>query len=178
MKIQCLYDALVNIGELKKHPKNNNKHSEEQITRLAKILEYQGFRYAVKISKLTGYVVSGHARLEAAIKNGWTTVPVVYQDYSDEDQEYADLTADNAIALWSDLDLSMVNDSLKDFDPSFDIELLGIEDFKLDIEEKEPEEKKIVDIFKLEIDCKDYEECSSLFTELESQGYKVKILSI
>ena len=105
------------IAELSPHPKNRNAHPSDQIKRLAKILEYQGFCYPIKISKLSGYITSGHGRLEAAKLNGWTEVPVNYQDYEDETQEYADLQADNAIASWAELDFSGINADLGDLGP-------------------------------------------------------------
>jgi hypothetical protein len=140
MIIHCLYDKLVPVHELRPHPKNHNTHPRDQIERLAKILEYQGFRYPVKVSKLSGYITSGHGRLEAAKANGWTEVPVNFQDYEDETQEYADVQADNAIASWAALDLSRINADLGELGPDFDLDLLGIKDFTLDGSEKEQEE--------------------------------------
>ena len=136
MKIHCLYDALVAPSELKPNPRNPNRHSEAQIERLAKILDYQGFRYAIKVSKLSGFITSGHGRLEAAKALGLKHVPVVYQDYENEDQEYADIVADNSIASWSELDLSSINLEIPEMGPDFEIDLLGIKDFTIDIAEK------------------------------------------
>lgn len=51
VKIQCLFDAMTPVGDLKAHPKNRNKHPDDQIKRLADILKYQGWRYPVKVSK-------------------------------------------------------------------------------------------------------------------------------
>jgi hypothetical protein len=136
MKVHCKYDELVSIKELKPHPKNRNEHPEEQIKRLAKILEYQGFRYPIKVSLGSGFVTSGHGRIEAAKLNGWTQVPVNYQEYESEEQEYADLIADNSIASWSDLDFSSINADLPDLGPDFDIEMLGLKDFYLDASDK------------------------------------------
>lgn len=140
--IHCLFDEIVDVTKLVAHDKNPNKHSKEQIERLAKILEYQGWRYPVKVSKLSGMITSGHGRLEAALLNGWTGVPVNYQDYSDEAQEYADVVADNAIAEWADLDLAMINNDFHEFGPDFDIELLGIKDFDLDPTNEETDESE------------------------------------
>lgn len=139
VKIQCLYDNLVSLNELQAHPQNRNKHPKDQIERLAKILKYQGWRYPVKVSKLSGYVTAGHGRIEAARLNGWDTVPVNYQDYENADQEYADLQADNAIASWSELDLSGINSDIGDLGPDFDIEMLGLRGFNLDVSEIEPQ---------------------------------------
>lgn len=136
MIIHCAYKELVATSSLRRHPRNPNKHSKEQIERLAKILKYQGWRYPIKVSNQTGYITSGHARLEAAILNGWHEVPVDKQDYEDETQEIADVTSDNAIASWAELDLSIVNEDVGALGPDFDLELLGIKDFTIDVAEK------------------------------------------
>jgi DNA modification methylase len=136
LKIHCKFDELINPKDLKTHPKNRNFHPKEQIERLAKILEYQGFRYAIKVSKLSGFITSGHGRALAAIKMGLEKVPVVYQDYDDETMEYADVLADNAIASWAELDFSGINADIGELGPDFDIDLLGIENFTVDVAEK------------------------------------------
>lgn len=136
MVIRCTYDKLVRVGELKAHPKNRNKHPAEQIERLAKILEFQGWRYPIKVSNRSGCITSGHGRLEAARHLGWTEVPVNFQDYDSDEQEYADVQSDNAIASWAELDLSGVNSDLADLGPDFDLDLLGIKDFVLEPVEK------------------------------------------
>lgn len=141
--IHCLFDDLVDPRSLKFHPKNRNVHPGDQITRLAKILKYQGFRYAIKLSNLSGFVTSGHGRALAALENGWDQVPVVFQDYTDEDQEYADVQADNAIAQWADLDLAQINLDIADLGPYFDIDTLGLENFEI-----EPADKKQKEEFK------------------------------
>ena len=141
MQVNCLYDKLVPISELTPHPKNRNAHPQDQVERLAKILKYQGWRYPIKVSKQSGLITSGHGRLEAAKFNaareeGWFNVPVNYQDYESETQEYADLQADNAIASWAELDLGRINIDLPDLGPDFDIEMLGIKDFVLEPADK------------------------------------------
>lgn len=144
--VHCVADDLVDISELKLHTKNANKHPDDQIERLAKILRFQGFRSPVIVSNLSGCVVAGHGRIEASKANGWTHVPVNYQDFESEDQEVAHLHADNSIASWAELDLSAINAQMGDFGPDFDLELLGLKSFVLDPSEMPdidlPEEKK------------------------------------
>jgi len=125
---------MVPIGELIPHPKNPNIHSDDQIERLAKILEYQGFRYPIKVSNLSGYITSGHGRLAAATKLGLKKVPVSFQDYESEEQEYADVVSDNAIASWAELKLADINIEIPNLGPDFDIDLLGIKNLKIDFE--------------------------------------------
>jgi DNA modification methylase len=140
MIVHCPHDALVNVKELKPNPLNRNSHPKDQIERLAKILEFQGWRYPIKVSKRSGFITSGHGRLEAAKLLKWKEVPVSFQDYDSEEQEYADTISDNSIASWSELDLSGVNADLTDLGPDFDIDLLGIKDFVLEpIEKLEPQ---------------------------------------
>lgn len=136
MKVHCLYDKMVPIPELRKHPKNRNTHPPEQLERLAKILAYQGFRYPIKVSKQSGFITSGHGRLEAAKLNRWFEVPVNFQDYDDDAQEYADVQADNAIASWAELDFSGINADLGDLGPDFDVDLLGIKNFEVEVADK------------------------------------------
>jgi len=137
MKYHCKYDELLDPDDpkLKPNPDNPNNHSPEQIERLIKILKYQGWRYAVKISLLSKFISSGHGRVLAALEMG-CQVPVVYQDYDNADMEYADLVADNSIASWSDLDLSSINENVADLGPDFDIDLLGIDGFKIDVADR------------------------------------------
>lgn len=138
---------LVPISTLVPHPKNPNKHPPEQVARLAEIIEFQGWRYPVKVSNRSGFVTSGHGRIEAAKLKGWTDVPVSYQDYESEAQEYADVVSDNAIAEWSDLDLSSINTDIGDLGPDFDIDLLGIKDFVLEPADRGQDNNKMSDKF-------------------------------
>ena len=77
--------TMVAIEELNPHPRNPNSHSKKQIERLAQILKNQGWRYPIKVSVNTGYITSGHGRLEAARLLGLKQVPVSFQEYVDED---------------------------------------------------------------------------------------------
>lgn len=134
---QCEFEKMVPIGELKTHPKNRNDHPDEQIARLARVIEYQGFRHPIIVSNLSGFIVAGHGRLAAARKLGLKEVPVDYQDFESEEQEYAFLVSDNAIALWAELDLSGINADIGDLGPDFDIDLLGIKNFTIEVADKE-----------------------------------------
>ena len=132
-KIYCQFNEELSVSELKKkiNPKNRNKHPKEQIERLAKILLKNGVRHPIVISNLSGLITKGHGRLEAAILNGWSSYPVQFQDYENQEQEFADAIADNAIASWAELDLENIQVDLKDLSSDFDIDLMGIDSFQL-----------------------------------------------
>jgi DNA modification methylase len=131
MQINCAHDELVDIDLLTPNPRNANKHPEKQIKLLAKIMKHQGWRSPVVVSRRSGFIVKGHGRLEAAKLNGWDTIPVDHQEYANEADEYADMVADNKIAELADTDLSMVLEDVLNLGPDFDLDLLGIPDFKL-----------------------------------------------
>lgn len=135
-KIESKDIQLVDESKLVLNPKNMNSHSKEQIERLQKLIEFQGFRNPIIVSNRTGFVVAGHGRIEAARNMGMSLVPVMYQDFDNEAQEYAYMVSDNAIASWSELDLSKVNIEMLDFGPEFDVDTLGIKDFSIEPVEK------------------------------------------
>lgn len=137
-KLNNLETKWVPVSELRPHPKNPNQHSKEQIERLSKLIRYQGFRLPIIVSNLSGFIVAGHGRLEAAKLLGLTTVPVSRQDFDDDIQEYTFLTSDNAIHEWSVLDLSGIEETVKGLG-EFDFQLLGLKN--LDVQFEEPEAK-------------------------------------
>jgi hypothetical protein len=137
MKIHCKYDELLNPSKLKNHPKNRNKHGKDQIDRLSELYKYHGIRHPIIISNLSKCIVAGHGRKLAAIRAGVKEMPVVYQDFDSSESEYAFIQADNAIALWAELDLSGINSDIGDLGPDFNIDMLGIKDFTLDVAEKD-----------------------------------------
>lgn len=140
-KIQAKEITLVNIEEIKENPKNANRHSIEQIERLEKLIQYQKFRNPLVVSNRTGLLIAGHGRLCAAKNLGMEQVPVIYQDFESEAQEYAYLISDNEIARWAELDKHSVYTELESLELE-DIELLGIEDFELPQIEMFPEENE------------------------------------
>lgn len=111
-----------------------HEHSPEQIDRLCKLIEYQGFRNPLVIQKGTNIVVAGHGRLEAARKLNMQTVPVTYQEFESEAQLYAYIVSDNAIGkdTWASLDLGKINTDILDLGPDLDIEMLGLKDFEVE----------------------------------------------
>lgn len=132
MKIYCKYDELVDPKELKDHPKNRNKHGQDQIERLADMYQYHGIRHPIIVSTLSGCIVAGHGRKLAGLRAGIEEFPVVYQDFESNEAEYAFIQSDNAIALWADLDLAGINADLPDLGPDFNLDMLGIKNFTLD----------------------------------------------
>lgn len=124
--IWCKYDALIPIEQVKPYPRNNKKHPPAQLDLLSKIIATHGWRTAITVSNLSGYVVRGHARLAAAKKLGLNVVPIDYQDYDNKKTEAADRIADNKIAELAKWDMSNLADELGELKAEdFDTDLTG-----------------------------------------------------
>lgn len=126
VKVYCSHNKIVKLTELKQNPKNPNTHPERQLELLGKIIKVQGWRNPITVSIKSGYIVRGHGRLLAAMYEGLTEAPVDYQYYETEEEEIADLVADNRIAELAEIDKSILNDILSDIDfENFDASLTG-----------------------------------------------------
>lgn len=129
VKVHCSYDEMVDIVKVVPNPRNPNTHSDKQIELLAKIIDYQGWRAPITVSKRSGFVVRGHGRLLAAEALGLEKVPVDYQDYANEAEEWADLIADNRLAELSELDNEMLKDLIQEIDSGeIDLTLTGYDE--------------------------------------------------
>ena len=110
----CSFDELADPRDLVQNPRNPNTHSQEQIKLLAHIIQSTGWRKPITVSNRSGYVVSGHGRLQAALLFGAECVPVDYQNYANEAEEWADLIADNRLAELSEIDNSKIAELIEE----------------------------------------------------------------
>ena len=166
MKIHCAHNALVDPATLKPNPKNPNRHSAHQIQLLASIIQEQGWRGPITVSKRSGLIVRGHGRLEAALLMGATVVPVDYQDYGSEAEELADLLADNRLAELAELDedeLKRLLESIRESDPSFDIELTGFMQDEIDRLYKEEATDDLETVPRMEIQAFEHHDYLAFF---------------
>lgn len=169
VKVDCAYDELVSVDKLTPHKDNPNKHPKRQIDLLAKIIKYQGFRHSIVVSNRSGFIVSGHGRLDAAKILSMDKVPVDYQDFKDEAQEYAHLVADNKIAELADHDDKLMIDKiLADF-PDIDTELLGLDGINLKFEPGTEDEQGKLDEKQLV-----FMECPNCGKDFEKSQAKIK----
>lgn len=133
IKVHCAYDEMVDIIKLTPNPRNPNQHSDRQIELLAKIIEHQGWRVPITVSKRSGFVVRGHGRLLAAEALGLDEVPVDYQDYANEAEEWADLIADNRLSELSHMDNQMLKDLIQEIDTGeIDLTLTGFDESEIE----------------------------------------------
>ena len=131
--VHCSYARLADVTTLIPNPRNPNKHSDKQVALLAKVIRHQGWRAPITISKRSGFIVTGHGRLAAALLLQVEQVPIDEQDFATEADEWAHLVADNRLAELADADRSMIADLLKGLDEEgVDIDLTGFDMDALD----------------------------------------------
>ncbi len=112
--VYCSFDELVPLEEVTPNPENPNTHPTSQVNLLVKVIQGQGWRQPITVSNLSGLIVRGHARLMAAEQIGEEDVPVDFQDYNSEAEEFADLVADNRLAELAEIDRPMLKDLIND----------------------------------------------------------------
>jgi len=134
--VHCAHSEITDILDCVPNPRNPNKHPDKQIALLAKIIRNQGWRQPITVSRRSGFIVKGHGRLAAAKLLQVENVPVDFQEYATEAEEYADLIADNRLAELAEIDDGMIGELLsdsvfEDFDmdlTGFDAEAMGVFD--------------------------------------------------
>ena len=124
--VHCACAGLADVADLRPHPKNPNRHPDEQIALLAKNIRALGWRHPVIVSRLSGCIVAGHARVEAARLLQVAQVPVDYQAFAGETEETAYLIADNRLAELAERDNEAIRGLLAELGGGeMDVDLTG-----------------------------------------------------
>lgn len=143
--IHCAHADVWPLDRLKPHPKNPNKHPDEQVRLLAKVIAGTGWRAPIVVSKRSGCITKGHGRRLAAIAGGFASAPVDLQDYASEAEELADLLADNRLSELAEMDDAALKDLLQELDTgAIDMELAGftkdaLADLMTQVHQQDPE---------------------------------------
>ena len=126
--VNCAFDELVPLEQLAPNPHNPNQHPPGQVALLARVIAHQGWRSPIVVSTRSGFIVTGHGRFEAAKALGLPNVPVDYQDFATEVDEWAHLVADNRLAELAEVDEAALKGLLAGLKVGdFDLELAGFD---------------------------------------------------
>lgn len=133
--VHCKFTRLQAVADLTEHPRNPNGHPADQLRILANVIRETGWRQPVTISDRSGYIIKGHGRLQAAKMGDLTEVPVEVQHYTSEEEELADLIADNRLAEFAEPENSNVAEILKELQATAEsfVELAGYEAGDIDL---------------------------------------------
>jgi ParB-like chromosome segregation protein Spo0J len=177
--VHCSFSCLADIAALTPNPRNPNKHGDQQIALLAKIIKHQGWRSPITVSNRSGFVVVGHGRLEAAKLLQVEKVPVDYQDFVSEADEWAHLIADNRLSEIAEMDEAALSILLKDLDGQIDRELTGFaeEDLNALLAPDEPLQiESLNEQFMIVVTCTSEAQQLSLLERFNKEGLKCKAL--
>ena len=132
--IHCAHSKIADPRNLIANPRNPNKHPDRQIATLAEIIRAQGWRNPITVSKRSGFVVTGHGRLAAALLLGTNAVPVDEQDFANDAAEWAHLIADNRLAELAEIDEGELKQMLADLklEDGFDLSLTGFDEHEIE----------------------------------------------
>ena len=111
--VHCAHHEIVSIHELKPHLANPNKHPERQLALYSAAIRQHGWREAIRVSRRSGCIISGHGAVEAARRLPAEMVPVEFQDYATEEEELADMLAHNRLAELAQTDGEKLREILK-----------------------------------------------------------------
>ena len=113
------------INTLVGYDKNARTHSEKQIEEIAQSIKNFGFNDPIEIGE-DNIIISGHARLAAAMKLGLSEVPVIIHSHMDEKSRKAYVLAANRIAMSSSWDSQLLQEEMLDLhNAEFDLALTG-----------------------------------------------------
>jgi hypothetical protein len=119
-------------GELKPWPNNPRTHSEKQLTKLAASMREFGFTAPVLVDE-AGVILSGHGRVEAAVRIGLVTVPTRVLAGLTATGKRAYVIADNNIAELSAWDGNLLKAELEILiQEDFAVELTGFSTAEID----------------------------------------------
>ncbi len=123
----------IHPGEIKRRENNPREHSDAQIERIAASMEQFGILNPILVDE-NYVIISGEARLQAALKSGLDEVPVVMISHLTETEKRAYRIADNKLAEmgeWSRAALLIEFEAIMDAS-EFSIELTGFATAEID----------------------------------------------
>ena len=116
------------VVDLVGYDKNARTHSDQQIEEIAQSIKNFGFNDPIEIGE-DNVIISGHARLAAAIKLNMEEVPVIIHTHMTEKNRKAYVLAANRIAMSSSWDAQLLQEEMLDLHNSeFDLSLTGFTD--------------------------------------------------
>ena len=107
--------GIMNPADIKANPQNWRKHPASQGKALDEVLGSVGWIQEVIINKTTGNLIDGHLRVETALKNKETEIPVKYVELT-EDEERIALATFDPISAMAEQDADMLKQLLADIE--------------------------------------------------------------
>jgi len=111
--------AVVDPSTLRAHPKNARRHPSRQRRALASAIDTVGVIQDVIVNRRTGLILDGHLRVDLAVAEKQTQLPVKYVDL-DEAEEALVLATFDPIGALAHLDMEEMATLREELAPSLD----------------------------------------------------------
>lgn len=112
-KAQSFTPEIVAVDSLKEHPKNYQKHPDDQLEHLMKSLALHGFYRNVVVARDT--ILAGHGIVQAAKKKGLKEIPIVRLNIDPNSARAMSILAgDNEVSNLADVDDRALSEILKE----------------------------------------------------------------
>jgi hypothetical protein len=173
------------VTKLIPYANNARTHSDAQVAQIAASIREFGWTNPILIDG-DNNVIAGHGRLMAARKLALEEVPAIVLDHLSTAQRKALILADNKLALNSGWDDELLKVELADLhEADFDLgkmgftaqelaNLLGLEAATVDEDEPATFGAK----YGVIVMCNDEAHQESVFNDLQSSGYEVKVVNV
>ena len=176
-RVECQYSKIEPLDKLVANPQNPNRHTDDQIEKLSRLIALHGWRLPIIVSERSGMIVAGHGRMMAGKLLGLEGAPVDFQNFKDEAEEYAVLISDNVVAELSSFDGLKMAELLNELDV-FNVDLEAFtgldEEAILDFvhgDDSMPDNQS--NDYVLKVTCTDADEQRNLYEELRDRGLTV-----
>jgi ParB-like chromosome segregation protein Spo0J len=162
------------------YDKNAKKHPKDQIEKLAKSFQKEGF-HGVVVADENLVIIAGHGRKYAAIEAKLDVIPVQILEGLTEEQKRSKRLGDNKLAESDWID-ELIKDELTFLhEQNYDVSLSGFDlnfDNINENNDKKETEKVFKNIFEVVVECLDELEQQEIYTIITDMGKKCRILSM
>ena len=126
--------------------KNNPRHNDDAVDKVAESIKQFGFKVPIIIGK-DNVIIAGHTRLKAAKKLKLETVPCIRADDLTDEQAKAFRLADNKTSEFATWDFEKLENELLELKSlDFDMTEFGFDEIEQELEEEEIEEDEIPEV--------------------------------
>ena len=170
------YRSVKDIRPYDRNPRRN----DQAVDAVMRSIQQFGFKQPIVVDA-DGVIVVGHTRYKAALKLGYTTVPVAVADDLTPEQCKAYRIADNKTAELAEWDIDALSAELAELGNMEDFGFTAEELAKLSGETEEPvgaDIDTIVSRFVVIVECRDEAHQEQLYDQLTEQGETCRVSSI
>lgn len=117
--------VLMDVGKMKPHPKNPNRHPDSQVAGIGDSMREFGMLHAIVVDE-KGRILSGEGRYLTALREGVPQLPAIRVDGWSEEKKLAFMLADNRWAQLSQMDQTRLREVVGELQRmAYDIKPIG-----------------------------------------------------